>query len=121
MALYDTLPVFKAGYNLLMDMFTMTSRLSREYKYTVGEELKKEMLSVLKNIYKANATFNKQLYLVTAREEIELIRIQVRLLKDLRQISLKQQIHLNKKIEEVSRQLAGWDKACKKNVLANNN
>lgn len=114
MALYDTLPVFKAGYDLLIELFGVSTKLSREYKYTVGEELKKGMLTVLKNIYKANLTQDKLLCISTAREEIELVRLQVRLLKDLRQLNLTQQVHLNQKIELVSRQLAGWEGATKK-------
>jgi len=42
MATYDELPVFKATYDLLLEMFRFTTDFSKEYKYTVGESLKKE-------------------------------------------------------------------------------
>jgi len=104
----------------LIDLFGTTTNLSREYKFTVGEEMKKGMLTVLKNIYKANLTHDKLLCISTAREELELVRLQVRLLKDLRQINLPQQVRLNEKIELVSRQLSGWECSNKKNVHLNN-
>ena len=39
MSLYDELPVFKASYDLLLDIFQFTANFKREYKYTVGEKL----------------------------------------------------------------------------------
>ena len=36
MSLYDELPVFKASYNLLLNIFQFTANFSREYKYTVA-------------------------------------------------------------------------------------
>ena len=41
MSTYDELPVYKATYDLLLEMFRFTKDFSREYKYTVGESLKK--------------------------------------------------------------------------------
>jgi hypothetical protein len=37
MATYDELPVYKATYDLLLEMFHFTKDFSKEYKYTVGE------------------------------------------------------------------------------------
>jgi hypothetical protein len=36
MSLYDELPVFKARYDLLLNVFQFTANFKREYKYTVG-------------------------------------------------------------------------------------
>ena len=65
------------------------------------------------HIFKANRVIEKKEYILQARENIEVIRLMFRLLKDLKQISLKRFIAINSKIEEVSRQLAGWMKSCK--------
>jgi len=48
--------------------------------------------------------------LQTAREHIEVIRLLIRLMKDLRQISLKRFVQVNKQVENVSKQLTGWQK-----------
>jgi len=42
MAIYDTLPVYKVSYNFLLDLFKFTKNFDREYKYTIGEDLKKK-------------------------------------------------------------------------------
>jgi hypothetical protein len=40
MAQYDELPVYKATYDLLLEMFRFTKEFSKDFKYTVSESLK---------------------------------------------------------------------------------
>jgi len=42
MAIYSDLPVYKSTYDLLLAIFRFTKDFGKEYKYTVGERLKKE-------------------------------------------------------------------------------
>jgi hypothetical protein len=48
MALYSELPVYKATYDLLLAIFGFTKDFGKEYKYTVGESLKKETIECLR-------------------------------------------------------------------------
>jgi len=111
MAKYDELPVYKASYDLLLEIFQFTKEFSREFKYTVGESLKKETLDLITLIYRANSAKEKAETIRLAREKIEVIRLFIRLMKDLRQISLKKFVQINKKVESVSKQLTGWRKS----------
>jgi hypothetical protein len=113
MALYSELPVYKASYDLLMEIFQFTKEFSKEYKYTVGESLKKETIELLTLIFRANSRPDKDMVLQEARERIEVIRLFIRLMKDLQQISLKKFVQVNQKVEEVSKQLTGWQKSMK--------
>lgn len=112
MALYTALPVYKVAYDLLIEIFRRTSLFSREYKHTVGEKLKNEALELILNIYKANKSQkNTRLNCIaTARENVETIRLLVRLTRDLGVMGNKPFVFLNGKIEDVSIQLAGWQK-----------
>lgn len=110
---YDDLPVYKASYDLFVEIFRFTKNFTREYKYTVGESLKKEALGLITLIYRANSKKDKFDVLQEARERTEVIRIFVRMLKDLKQISLKKFVFINKQIEMVSKQLTGWQKSTK--------
>ena len=56
MATYDELPVYKATYDLLLEMFRFMKNFSKEYKYTVGESLKKETIELITLIYRANSS-----------------------------------------------------------------
>jgi four helix bundle protein len=108
MALYYHLPVYKASYDLLLTIFQLTKNFSREYKYTIGQDLKKLTTEMILNIYRANSQPAKKDIIQTARENIEVIRLYVRLLKDLKQISVEKLIHINEQIESVSKQLTRW-------------
>ncbi len=111
MSTYQELPVYKSTYDLLIGVFQFTKGFSKEYKYTVGESLKKETIELLVLIYRANSKKEKVEVLQEAREHIEVIRLLVRVMNDLRQINLSAFVQVNQKIEDVSRQLTGWQRA----------
>ena len=113
MATYNHLPVYKASYELLVELFRFTKDFSREYKYTLGESIKKEIIEMITNIYRANSSYSKVTIIQSARENVEVIRLFLRLLKDLKQINLKKFVQLNEKIESVSKQLTAWQRSNK--------
>ena len=108
---YNELPVYKTTYDLLLSIFQFTRDFNREYKYTVGESLKKETIELLTLIYRANSKYKKAEILQTAREQIEVIRLLIRLMKDMKQISLGKFVKINVVVENVSKQLTGWQKS----------
>ena len=108
MANYIELPVYKAAYDMLLQIFNLTHNLSREYKYSLGDKLKNEATELLSNIYRANRVKDKAGYLNNARENLELTRLYVRILFDTKQIGMKKHVFINQYAENVSKQLAGW-------------
>lgn len=93
----------------------MTKNFSREYKYTIGQDLKKEATQLIKRIFQANSDFTKRIdYIRKARGNVEVIRLYTRLLKDLKEINNKKLILINKHIESVSKQLTGWQASSSK-------
>ena len=44
-------PLYKATYYLLLEMFRFTKDFCKEYKFTVGENLKKETTELITLIY----------------------------------------------------------------------
>jgi hypothetical protein len=110
MALYYNLPIYKASYQLVIKLFTSSDDFAREYKYTVGQELKDEGVTLIKNIYRANKAMDKAIAIGEARENVEVIRLFVRLMQDFNQLGLKKFVEINMAIEEVSKQLSGWEK-----------
>jgi len=113
MTLYSDLPVYKASYDLFVIIFEYAKHFNKDYKYTIGEKLKNETIEMMLNIYRANINTDKKELLQLARENIEVIRLLFRLLQDLKQITLEKFVIINQKIENVSRQLVGWQKAQK--------
>jgi len=113
MAIYLHLPVYKASYDLLIEIFGAIKDFNREYKYTLGENIKREAIEMVTDIYRANSSFSKASHIEKAREKIETVRIFFRLTMDLRQVNLKRFVEINEKIENISKQLTAWERSQK--------
>jgi hypothetical protein len=57
MTLYNNLPVYKTSYDLLLGVFEVVKTFGREYKYTLGDKIKNEIVDLITNIYRANNGF----------------------------------------------------------------
>jgi len=53
---------------------------------------------------------DKIIHIDVARENVEMIRLFIRLMQDFGQLSLKTFVEINQAIEEVSKQLTAWEK-----------
>lgn len=72
MATYDNLPVYKTSYDLLLELFKIANNFSRDYKFTLGEQIKKETLEMIIFIYKANKCFSARRDMIDrAREKVK--------------------------------------------------
>jgi hypothetical protein len=54
MALYYDLPVFKDVYKLILVLFEVTKDFPKEYKYTLGHDIKRDGINLVRSIYRAN-------------------------------------------------------------------
>lgn len=52
MALYYDLPVFKDVYQLILKIFDYTKDFPREYKFTLGQDLKRDGINLVRSIYR---------------------------------------------------------------------
>ena len=111
MVLHSELPVYKVSYNLLLNLFQLCRNFGKDFKYTIGDKLKNEVVEMMVCIYRANKRKEKAPLLEKAQEHIEVIRLLVRILKDLKEINLHAFVDLSAQIEDVSKQTAGWLKS----------
>ena len=59
--------------------------MQRDYRYTLGETLKRDLITILNAlIYRANANRQKGEIIVEAREKLVAVKLQLRLLHDLK-------------------------------------
>ena len=111
MALYFNLPVYKESYELLLMIFQNSSKLPKDYKYTLGERLKNEATDLLVAIFEAskNTLLSEKIgFISKAQNCLEKIRLYTRLFKDLNVWGVTIQVTINQKIESISKQLTQW-------------
>ena len=53
MAQYQHLPIYKQTYGILLRTMTATKDFPREYKYTLGQKIKDELIELVVVIYSA--------------------------------------------------------------------
>jgi len=90
-----------------------TKDIQQEMKQGGESIILKETVEMITNIYRANSVYSKEKIIQSARENVEVIRLFLRLLKDLKKVNLKKLVFLNEKIESVSKQLSAWQRSVK--------
>lgn len=114
MANYNELPVFKAVYDLLLRTFQVSQHWRRDLRYTLGEQLKKEIIDILQLIYQANSSHKKLAYISSCRRKMVKVKIQIRVVKDMKEMKISQYASLAELTENISKQLAGWERVERK-------
>ncbi|MCH5306078.1 MAG: four helix bundle protein [Rikenella sp.] len=110
MAIYDNLEVFKASYDLLLFVFQFTPNVKRDYRYTLAEKIKDNIIELCLSIYRANAAKDRVPDIRQARERLVTVKLLCRMLTDLKQISVKQFAVVCTHTESISKQLQAWQK-----------
>ena len=108
MALYYDLPVFKDTYTLMLKIFELTQHFPREYKFTIGQDMKRDCLQLARSIYRANKCKDKAVYLEHFLDDFELLKLELRLCKDLGLFHLKAQASLAVLMDSIGKQIIGW-------------
>ena len=117
--LYSSLPVYDATYQLLLEVYKIQPVLSRDVRYTIGQGLTKLLMNILVTIYEANIAREKHPLLMRGRKLSVEVKVTLRILCDLKQISEKQYVRLIDMAESVSKQLTSWDNSLGKSQQSN--
>ncbi|NCU41918.1 MAG: four helix bundle protein [Candidatus Moranbacteria bacterium] len=109
MAHHTNLPLYRDGYDFLLFSFRFTKKLEREYKYTVGEKIKKFSLDLLLEIVRANRSQEmRKKHILSALEYLETLQVLMRILRDVGQIGTDTSVGGAEKINTMQKQLSGW-------------
>jgi hypothetical protein len=114
MYIYYNLPVFKSTYDLLQKILILTQNFNRHYRFNLGDSLIQSTFQLFVLMFRAYDFKSDASLLQPAREQIEIIRLHIRLLRDQKQISLPQFVDLNEVVESISKQCTAWQKAMNK-------
>jgi len=111
MALYYDLKVFQDVYQLILKVFEFTKDFPREYKYTLGQDMKRDAIVLVRSIYRANKAKNKTEYLEQFLDDFEILKLELRLCVDLKIMSFKKQSEIALLMEGIGKQITGWRNA----------
>lgn len=75
-------PIYKAAYDLCLYFEHVVHGFSRDRRYAIGAHLREWSLRVLRLVVRANARFDKAPVLYRLREELEKLKVLIRLSHD---------------------------------------
>ncbi len=111
MALYYDLPVFKDVYRLVLKIYEYSEEFPRTYKYTLGQDMKRDALQLVRSIYRANKAKSKVAFLEEFLDDFELLKFEIRICADLKIISIKKQSEICLLMDQIGKQITGWRNA----------
>ena len=121
MALYLDLPVYKVCNELYLEFVQVRRTLPRTERYTIGQELDRAMVEVLVLIQRINSTREKVPLIVRARQLVVEIQVRTRALRDIKALSICAFTRLFDLSENLSKQLASWQKFSSKQTFSDAN
>lgn len=110
MAIYTNLPVYKLTYRLLLSINELMPGLSRDCRYSIGQDMRRRIMDIIIFIYRANRTRIKAPIISKMREALLEVQVYCRLLCDMRYVSEGRYLMLSEQIVEISKQMASWEK-----------
>ena len=113
MVLHTELPVYKDTYQLILKIFEITKEFSKEYKYTLGQDMKRDALQLIRSIYRANKHKNRAEHLEVFLDELELLKLEIRLCVDMKLLPIKKQAQLSELLDRIGKQVTGWRNAAR--------
>jgi hypothetical protein len=111
MAQYQHLPIYKQTYDILLRTMTATKEFPREYKYTLGQKIKDELIELVVMIYRANTATDKARHIESIVERVQAIQLMLRLSHDMRILPRRHHAALSEMTDELARQAQGWLKS----------
>ena len=109
------IPILKKSYDLYKTFNEYRKLIPKQDRFTVFEHCENKMLNLIEEIFRAGQTSKptKVLILEDASISLNLLRIFIRLLKDIKSIEPKKYIILQANIDEIGRMLGGWIRSTK--------
>src|SRR5436309_651615 len=112
MAQAEHLSIYKASYDLCLYLEQVVRGFSRYHKYTLGADLRDGARRVLKLVVRANARRDKAPVLLEVREELEQLKVVLRLGHDVKAFPNFNAFELAiAQVVAIAKQSDGWFKS----------
>lgn len=107
----NELPIIQKTYDLIKWYVPILNRLPREYRFTLGDRINRELYDLLDGLIEARyARVDKLLRLQSLNTRLQVLRYQTRLLMEFRLMAIKRYEYVSRLINDIGTDLGGWIK-----------
>ena len=118
----DTLPIYIDSYQLTREIYLITHKFPKEYKYCLGEQINRDVLKLLYHIFQANHIKSERLdHLHRFLASLDMVRVELRLAHDMKVLSTRQISHLAQFMDKIVKQANAWQKYQKEQLRKEKN
>ena len=110
MGLHTDLTIHKTAYDLFDAIMDLAKNMPRDFKALIGAELRKECIAILVLIFRANCAREKETFILSLIERLQVAELLLRLSRDKHLISTGQYANVIKLTSSIGRQANGWRK-----------
>ncbi|OGD90995.1 MAG: hypothetical protein A3C27_00620 [Candidatus Levybacteria bacterium RIFCSPHIGHO2_02_FULL_39_36] len=105
--------LFQKIYDFTLWLYPVINRIPRHHKTVLGRQIEELTVSMLLVVLSANRARGKKRaeFQLVISEDLDKLRILIRLTKDLRFMSIKQYVYSSEKVNEIGKILSGWMRA----------
>jgi len=107
----EELPIIRAWYEFTLWMVPKILKFPRNHRFTLGERMEQQIFSILEQLIRARYSRDRSEILNQINTDLEVLRFQIRLAKDLQCLPLKAYGKSAEKLVDIGRQVGGWKKA----------
>jgi hypothetical protein len=104
----EELTVIDKAYDLVLWSCRHIAKFPRSFRFTLGQHTEMRLYAVLELLLKAKYKRDKKELLRQANMELELLRFQFRLAKDLQCLNVKSYEYAAREVDEIGRMVGGW-------------
>lgn len=95
-------------YDFMLWLVRHTGQFPRHHRYSLGRDMEARLQAILGLLLRAKYSRRKAGHLTGANIELETLRFQVRLAKDLRILPARSHGHAARLLNEIGAQVGGW-------------
>jgi len=102
------LKVISDFYDYMLWLIQHAEKFPRHHRYSLGIAMENRLQRILELLLRAKYSREKAAFLNDANMELEVLRFQVRLAKDLKALPIKSHGHAAEAMQGIGAQIGGW-------------
>lgn len=108
----EQLLIYQKLYDTILWLYPCINRIPKSHRLVLGRHIEQLSITLLLLVIKANKTRGQERFTLQEQisDELDCLRILIRLTKDLRFMSVKQYAFAADKLNELGRMMTGWVK-----------